>query len=361
MKKTKLLVLSALVMMASAFGTGCDAGNLITGSKLLSPYVMSFGTLLSWDSVESATSYDIYCDDALLASVAEPSYRVGDLSSDKQFYVVARNEKKQSDKSNTILVSKNIELKAEEILDLSDYRNYSTAIPSTVRKVIVGESGSINHVSLSLAIAARSTDLIFELNQAIIEGSIFTHDASYSRVKNDYSIIFYLNGDCSIAGKDGEAGADFSSSQYDNTETPAGKGQDGGNAIIAPTVVVTGNGNFTVTGGNGGKGGIGSATTTWEATMAPGKGSDGGNGGAGVLTSYFVLDMDYGNCIATVTNGMGGGKGSPGRNSSIITGPMVSMMWNDIYDIGKSGARGQSVFGTTKIINGRLNAEYVQQ
>ena len=82
--------------------------------------------------------------------------------------------------------------------------------------------------------------------------------------------------------------------------------------------------------------------------------ADGGNGGAAVKTSHMILRMDSGNCSVSLSDGKGGLKGKPGKNGSIYTGPTVSLMWNDMFDIGKAGNDAKSVMVVKKIVTGKL-------
>ncbi len=356
MNKPKLSLIVVLSVIFFCF-CGCDANEISPpkiSTDLLPPYLISFGSYISWDTVKNATEYDVYCNENLIATTQITTYEIGNSISDANYYVVAKNKNKKSDKSNIVLVSKSYNFDNSEILDLSNTFSYNAAVPSSIRKIIISNNFSTSF-NLSANILKRNTDLTFELHNVDILGRINTFDNSYSRIDQNYNVIFHIRGNCSIQGNHGVNGSDFSDSRYNNSESNAGDGGNGNDAIVVPTAIFTGCGNVKIFGGNGGNGGIGSATTTWEASKVPGKGSNGGNGGAGIKTSFFILNMDNGTYDIAVTDGIGGKKGSPGNNGSIITGPVVSAMWKSIYDIGKSGKDGRSSFGTKKILNGKLN------
>lgn len=368
MKKKQLLLLPICMALLTIFFVGCGLFDFFDDNSdgnsndnktpppapainLIAPYLMSFGTYLSWETVSNATEYDIYCNNRYVETITKTTYNLNDVEYDSEYYVIAKNNGKSSPKSNIAVASKNTNFSNSEILDLTGKSSYNSSISSSVRKVIIANSSSFAWLA---AIEERTADLTFELRNVNIIGSIYTHDLSYSRSKSNFNVTFEITGDCSIKGADGSNGFDFSDSRYDNSELAAGTGGNGGNAIIVPTVIITGSGNFTVTGGNGGNGGVGSATSKWESSSAPGKGSNGGNGGAGVKTSYFILKLNSANNTVTVSDGKGGAKGTPGVNGSIITGPAASIMWKDMYDIGKVGEDGRSSFGTKRILSGRL-------
>lgn len=361
MKIQKIFLYMIIIGILTCFaGCSTESGNSNnnktpppTSNNIIAPYLISFGTYLSWENVNYATEYDIYCDGQYVETISQTNYQLNSVNSDVEYYIVAKNSNNNSKKSNTVLVSKSNNYSDVEILDLSNKSSFSATIPSSVRKIIIGNNKNSTFY-LSASISERIYDLTFELHNVSITGSVFTDDGAYSRTKCNYNVIFNLIGDCSLEAEDGRNGFDFSESKYDNTELDAGKGSDGGNAIVAPTVIITGSGNFVVSGGDGGDGGVGASTTTWESSKAPGKGSDGGDGGVGIKTSYFILNYNNGGYTVQVSDGKGGKKGIPGGNNSIITGPIASAMWNDVYDIGKAGADGISIFGKKKLLNGSL-------
>lgn len=354
---TILLTVTAFFCVGLFSSCGNSNNNRVPpllSSQLLPAHLISFGSYLSWDAVNNAESYDVYEEGIYVATTTQTDYQTGELASDTEYYVIAKNGGKQSLESNTVTVSKNCNFASDEVLDLTGTNTFNAYISPTIRKVIIGKD-YVNSFDLSAKISERTCDLIFELHNVEISGSIFTHDETYSRTKNDYSVVFDLVGNCSIKGDDGKNGDDYSDKIYNDSEKDATNGTNGKDTIIVPTVVVTGHGDFTVFGGNGGKGGVGASNSTWSQCL-PGKGADGGDGGTAIKTSYLVVNMDIGVYTVSVIDGKGGEKGKPGNCNSItiITKTWVSLLWNSQYDIGKFGSDGRSVLGTRKIIKGEL-------
>lgn len=352
---------SMFTCIACLMFSGCNTNSNINrqpppvSTQLLAPYATYFGTYLSWDEVQGADRYNVYCDGQLLGTTNQTSYIPSELDKDCQFYVVAENSISDiiSANSNVVEVSKNCNFSTDEILDLTSSSYFASTISPSIRKVIIGNN-SYSTFSLCAELAERKHDIIFELNNVTVSGSIVTANSSYRRSDNDYNVILNVNGECSINGINGQDGTDYSDPMFDNKEFDAGKGTDGRDAMIIPTAVITGNGNLTISGGNGGNGGKGSSTTTWESVNGPGAGADGGDGGAAIKTSYLIIDMQDYLCNVSIVDGSGGNKGTPGENNSIITGPVASLMWDDMYDIGKSGENGESIILTKKIFKGEL-------
>ena len=307
--------------------------------KLTSPFIRNFSDYIVWDEVKNANSYEIYLDDKLILETDEHNYTIGEINNDKKVYVIAKNDNIKSEKSNILNIEKNISFSTNEILDLSGKTSYKKAISSEIRKIVIS-----NKIELDLMILERNIDLVIELNDADIIGSIYTKDYIYNKSEMDYSVIFELNGDCYIESLNGNNGMDYSMSEYNNSATDGENGRNGYDSVVVPALIINGEGNLNITAGDGGNGGKGSATTTFEAVNGPGKGSNGGNGGSAIKTSTLLLDF-----IGEINykNGNGGTKGKPGNNGSIITGPVASMMWNDVYDIGKDGNVGQSIINET--------------
>lgn len=359
--KSFMRVLLTVVMLLCAMCfVACGQGNKNdnkkppkTETKILSPYVVSLGDYISWDVAKNADKYDIYKNGVYLETTTQTEYFIGDTSADEEYYVIAKNENIESEKSNIAYVSKNQNYDSGEILDLTGEMQYSGTVKSGIRKIIIGQDVS-SAFYLSIEIEERSTDLIFRLNNIAITGSITTANCSYSRKTNNYSVIFEITGECFVRGENGADGVDWSDKRYDNKELDAGEGYRGKDAVIVPSMIVRGNGNLSIVGGNGGNGGIGSSTTDFEKVNCPGAGSNGGNGGAAVKTSHIILRMDSGNCSVSLSDGKGGQKGKPGKNGSIYTGPTVSLMWNDMFDIGKAGKDAKSVMVVKKIVTGKL-------
>ncbi len=351
----KIIAVLCSAMMCCLFAAGCSDGggqNYDTPVGMLSPHVTSYGEFIAWDDVPEAEHYEIYKDGELIESVSDSLYRVGELEADTKYSIIAVDANGQkTEPSNTVNVSKNV-YSQSEILNLGS-RDYKGTVKSSIRKVILGGDSSVN-ASLDLRLEKRNADLVIEMKNIAVSGSIYTDDGSYKRADHDYNVIFRVDGACSIAGLDGDDGFDYSDSVYNNKEIDGGDGSDGDVAVLVGSAVVCGGGSLMLYGGKGGNGGNGSASTKNEKKNGPGAGSNGGDGGSAIKCSYFALDMQDGGTVG-ITDGTGGKKGEPGVNGSIFTGPAASVMWKDMYDIGKAGKAGKSVLSRKKIIKGTLN------
>ncbi len=104
------------IMLISPIIGGCSLGSCFQTLKLSTPEITlhSSSKCLSWSSVESATSYDVYCNDELVDEVPKDkdlssyvydfSLVVGD-SGEYEFYIIATanfSVNEPSDKSNTV-------------------------------------------------------------------------------------------------------------------------------------------------------------------------------------------------------------------------------------------------------------------
>ncbi|MDE6075282.1 MAG: hypothetical protein K2G26_02470 [Clostridia bacterium] len=350
-------VVAPLCIATTFFGCNSDSNrNRIppkASQDILPPYLMSFGSVLTWDTDPNATEYELYRNGQYESTVTGSHYDAGQVTEDCEYTVVAKNGDKSSTKSNVARVCKNSSYAEGEVLDLSDSSSYNGTLPNSVRKIVIRKQSSVT-MSFCCLIAERTNDLTIELSNVSLVGYISTVNCEYSRLKHNYNVIIDVKANCSVKSSDGADGFDFSDSVYDNREVDAGSGSDANNAIIVPSLVVEGEGALVISGGNGGNGGVGSSTTKWEASNGPGAGADGGDGGAGLKTSYCVVNMNGENSYVSVSDGKGGKKGKPGNNGSIITGPAASAMWKDMYDIGKAGKDGKSEFGSIKILGGKF-------
>ncbi len=339
----KLLIIFFLIFLTGCYkseNNNIDVPDLSDNyNKITSPYIRNFGSYIIWNECKNANQYEIYVDNVLIDTVVDEMYDLGTIKKNINLYVKACNNSIKSEKSNEISVDKNSNFNTNEILDLTTCSSYIDIIGDNIKKIIIS-----NNIELDLEIADRKNDLIFELNNASIIGSIYTESKNYNKQDLNYNVIFNLNGDSSIKALNGINGDDFSNSAFDNLEKDAGEGTNGKDTLIVPSLVVFGQGNLSIIAGDGGDGGIGSSTTTWEAVNGPGKGANGGDGGKAIQTSTVFLNFvgEF-----NVQNGKGGLKGKPGNNGSIITGPAASMMWDDVYDIGEDGNDGVSIINET--------------
>ncbi len=358
MKKKLLVLLLSLCCLFGGVGSVACSSNTNNNRKpasapmLLAPYVMTLGDVLSWEAVTGATEYQIYCNGQAIAETENTQYVLGVRTQDEHYYVVASNGQKSSEKSNEVIAWKNTNFSQEEILDLSDKSSLKSNISQSIKKVVIKKE-VVTDFHWAGTIEARESDILFELKNVTLNGSIKTTDGKYDRSTHNYSVIFLVEGTCVLRANTGMNGDDYSGSSWINSEIDGGDGKDGKVALTVSTAIFKGNGSLQIYGGNGGNGGDGASTSTWEAVNGPGAGSNGGNGGAAIKSSYFVLQMETIGWIS-YTEGSGGKKGEPGENNSIITGPGASLMWNDMYDIGKNGSSGSSSLGKRIIIQGSL-------
>ncbi len=356
-KKLLVLLLSLCCLFVSMGGSACGSNTNnnrkpVSAPTLLAPYVMTLGDVLSWETVTGATEYQIYCNGQVIGKTEKTQYVLGSRTQDESFYIVASNGRKNSEKSNEVIAWKNTNFSQEEILDLSDKSSFQFNISQSIKKVIVKKETATDFYWAGL-IEERESDILFELKNVTLNGSIKTVDGKYDRATHNYSVIFLVEGTCVLRADAGLNGNNYSGDSWTNSEMDGGDGKDGKVALTVSTAIFKGNGSLQIYGGNGGNGGDGASTSTWEAVNGPGAGSNGGNGGAAIKSSYFVLQMDTMGWIS-YTDGSGGRKGEPGENNSIITGPGASLMWNDMYDIGKNGSSGSSSLGKRIIIQGNL-------
>lgn len=358
--KKSIILTVVTIAVSTFFMCGCgSAGQNRKPPKvsddMLAPRIISFGNILWWDDVIKATDYEVYRNDVLCDTVKTAMFRLTNVTEDSEYFVVAVDKKtsERTEKSNIVTVSQNNNFTAEQTLDLTGGGSYSGEIPPSVRQVIIG-GASRSDFNLSAVLQERANDITFVISNVSITGFIATENFSYKRADNDYNVIFDVTGQCAVKGPTGDDGFDYSEKIYDNKEIDAGSGSNGGSPLVLSSIVVCGSGNLSIVGGNGGNGGIGSSTTKWEAVNGPGAGADGGDGGDAVKCAYLVVDMDSDECNVCISDGVGGAKGKPGTNGSIITGPPATAMWKDMYDIGKAGKNGKSVIGSKKIIRGSV-------
>ena len=349
MKKISILCFLFLFLASCNINSNISAPKI--NDELRDPYIISYGTFFEWEYVNYATEYEIYCDGVLICTQTENRFNLGEIKKDCVFFVIAKNNKSVSCKSNEINVSKNCNFSSEEVLDLSNYNKFTGYINSQIRKIIINKNHK-ESMELSSLLEKRSHSLFIEISNVDLfgRGVLGTYDSNYSKYEHNYDVFIDVSGNCSIKGMDGIK------SNYlpePDTEFDGIDGGHGHNALLLSSLTITGSGNLIIEGGCGGDGSSGSDSTTYsEKTI--GKGSSGGNGGNALICSQLVVDLDEQNNTVTLKGGLGGKKGEPGKNGSIITGPLVSMMYDDIYDIGKNGLNGKSFIGVAIVNKGEL-------
>ncbi len=368
MRKKRLIgligVTFATMIFCSVFLSGCgfsgdsDDNNIHYQPQehpftVSAPYIISLGNIIKWDACKNADEYLIFQDNVKILTTSETQIEIEDASVDHTYTVIARNIENnvESEKSNIALVSKSFGFDQKEILELDPQNigTYYTIAPS-IRKVVC-KSEEQMVVESNFIIHDREHDLFFELENVTIRSMekavITTRDGTYSRADQNWNLIFEVAGKCGVIGMD----QTFVPAQpSDNTEKRGSNGLSGTDAIIAPTVVVRGSGEFTVSGGNGGAGGRGANSTTW-ATNYYGDGGNGGVGGDGIVSQFFVLQMET-DGVVYVSNGRGGARGAPGVNGSILTGPWSTSDYNEHYGI--AGKDGTALRGSVITLGGTL-------
>ena len=346
---TALLVASTFcgAALCGCSGNTDDGDTPPTASKPLPPYVISLGDRLEWSAVEYATEYSVYRNGQYVTDVKETYYSLGNVSEDCYYEVVAKNNLTQSNKSNKATVSKNCNYNENEVWDYALY-NYGETIPANVRKVT-----NLSGFYYDFVIAERTTDLLFEFDNAQIRGCITTSDGEISRLTHKYNVIFDVKGDCSIFGKNGTEGRSFNTSEYDNACRDGYDGNDGQTCVAVPTLIVRGNGSLSLSGGNGGNGGNGSNATGLFGTAKPGKGSYGGDGGSALLTEYLVLSPENEDFVISLADGKGGAKGILGSvNGNLIGG--VGSLVDSSYWYFTDGKDGKTAIGKSIVNNGKI-------
>ena len=213
--------------------------------KVSAPYILSLGDFIIWEQCSNADEYLVYCDEELVMTTEDTRADVEDLSADHVYTVVARNIEHDvlSEESNEAVVSKNSNFTDSEILDLSGQNIGSIyTIRSSIRKVICkAETPQVYNTTFILD--RRKNDIIFELEnvtfQSKDEAVISTYDGTYSRARENWNLILNITGECSIQGI---PQTEVPQKPANNSEKKGGNGLAGTNGIIAPTVVITGDG-----------------------------------------------------------------------------------------------------------------------
>lgn len=361
MKKRTIVIFVCLMLSLTVMLSGCgiikslislgddsDDGpvDLTELMNLTAPKVSVTGCLIQWGTVDNATSYEVYSNDVLVTTTGDTYYICSDNTENKQFYVVAVNEEleKKSEESNTVMVCKQTGFSLSETMKIQ-LESGVYSIPATINYVTVSGSSS----SAYIVVANRNTDLVISLNSVNMtspggKNCISTVDGSYSATAKKYNVIINVNGVNSLTAGDQ---TDIPAQPSDNTQAVGTTGYAGGNALNLASMVVTGGGSLTVTGGKGGTGGKGA--NAYSGLSSPGNGGDGGAGGNGIATTQMILCMDITGCVYAY-GGEGGKGGSHGINGNVMSG-----LWNNLLDTmkdGSSGKKGTALVGNKKVYGG---------
>lgn len=354
MKKRMAISIATCLLIVLAIGlTGCSGiTDFFDGlSTLSAPEVTVIGNTLIWDSVKGAKEYEVYKDDNLVSTVGATNYSSVDNDRTAQFYVVAvsKNGKKKSDPSRKVAVYKQAGFTEEETMNIT-LESGVYVIPSNISYAVV--TGSSDNATIS--IADRTTNLVLELNSVNItsvqgKGCITTNDGTYDSQKYGFSVTLVVKG---INVLKGSAINSMPNQPSNNSQKKGSTGYNGVDAIVLPTIAITGDGSLTCTGGKGGKGGQGSDSSgsIFSGSLAsPGNGGDGGTGGYGIATTKLVMVMEATGTV-NAYGGEGGQEGMYGANGNVSTG-----FWNNMLDTlkkGEKGKDGESMVGDILQIGG---------
>lgn len=316
------------------------------------PRIDAWFNVVYWDNVEDAEYYNIYQDDKVIESTRKNSYIFDNLKDDATVAITAVNESgKESPKSNTILLYKITGFDEGESQTIELENNQTYRVDSRIRYLkITGESTGVD-IEIN---TARKTDLIIELNNVEMKSTgqhcIHTVNNLYNLDDVKFALIFIINGTNTIQGSAGES---VTAQPEVNSQQCGYKGPDGYSAIVAPTVVMTGEGSLSLVGGNGGTGGIGASSKGWFSTSVYGKGGDGGDGAPAIICKNLILALNSGNRLM-LSGGKGGNGGRPGENGSVLTGPWLTLFgdWNGSY--GNPGVDAIDYEGELTTISGGL-------
>ena len=355
-----ILGLSALFLSGcgafggSEGGTGTNTGGgSVEEFRLTAPYVLSFGSFLSWAPCKNAETYTVYCGDSVVGTTEQTRFDIVPGEEDLTYTVVANSVTRgvSSSPSNEAVVGKISGFAEEEILDLSGQTPGTLyTVSSDVRKVVCISDSPVSY-NTRFVLQSRTQDIVFELQNVTFRSSgdavIITENKTYSRARENWNLILDISGECSLEGIDHTALPAQPASDSEKRGTNGTAGTDG---VLVPTAIVRGGGTLHIIGGDGGPGGKGADSTFWAAKYY-GDGGNGGDGGDGVICQYFVMQMDD---IGKVylSGGAGGTRGAPGNNGSIITGPWNTSNYNEHY--GASGAAGTSLRGEVITQGGTL-------
>lgn len=356
LSKSAWLVLICVMLVCSqlvACNTNSNPGGKVPDIRndFFAPVVVSLGQWLYWEACAGAVSYDIYCGSNKIANVTDTRYFVGEHSSDTYYSAVANYAGGSSERSTQTLVSKNVGYTEEETLDLSNFEGGEVTISSKIRKVVVKYSEQ-KSLRSTFNIETRSTDIVFELANATLEGLgqyavISTPNGKYDRPSNNFSIVFDVEGECGVKGLQQEA----PSKPAKNSGSAGDDGASGVKAVLASSVVVVGSGTLTFTGGKGQNGAPG-ADSDMLSSASYGHGGNGGDGGGALVCKYLLLNMQP-NGVLNLVNGKGGEKG--GRGSGATLTDMTHLSHTAAQCDGSAGSVGKSQVQISVVIGGTLN------
>ena len=349
MKKFKSIVTitlaTAMIAGVSGLFAGCGLLQIFDSKeqkefRKLTPEISRQYDSIKWNQVEKASSYDIYKNNNFVETTTSNVYKLGtEMAEDCTYYIIAHSDelKRDTKKSNEVKYYKNTNFDDSETIKVKSAS--SVDVSNNIRNVVFSKYEG----SVTLSIADRTADLIITLKESTLTSGL---DFTVASDKTAYTTVIVLDGDSSISGTNGKSytAADKGKNNSETNGKPGGNGQT---ALRAGTLVIKGDGNLTVKGGDGGNASEGSDSSGWT-TKECGKGASGGNGGNGITCSSLTLDIGEDNVLKAIA-GTGGKKSKPGSNGALLSGPIVSAAWFN-WDIGKDGSNGSATSITSKVI-----------
>lgn len=365
-----LLALASAICLAFALAA-CTGGNEEVKlnkappeirNDYFAPSIYSLGKYICWDECINATSYKVFKGSVFIGETSEHKFFVGESSHDEKYKVKAVYGDNISDYSNETLVSKNTGITDEETLNFSDKNGFEEvySIPADVRKVIIHKE-TLSDFIANFKIEDRVTDLILDLKNVNISGkaaedySYCIFGSSIDRNKDNWSLIFSVEGQCTVAG--GNYTTSINKPKI-NSESKGASGGEGQGAVFGSSVVVEGTGTLTFKGGKGQNGGKGADVNILGLTY--GDGGDGGDGGFALKCKYLLVDLLPGYNLELIEGiaGQNGGKGAR-KNFSVGLGASSALIDLSVHSghsecDGVSGKSGKSEIQKEFVINGNL-------
>lgn len=329
--KKWLALLCLLAVLVSA--TGCAR---IQGvfKRLDIPQVTKTGNVISWTAIEEAKTYDILVDGVLFDTTKETSYVFKEVTQDISVSVLARAENeyvKSKDPSDAVTVYQNAAFKDADTLTigLEDNREYS--VPANVKHLKVSGKAENSNIFIE----ERTSDLVITLDNADILSREKASCIQQRGAAKGSAIIVNIVGENRLtAAKPSEIPA----TPAKGSGTKGSVGINGTHGIQYENIVFMGNGNLSLLGSEGGKGGQGAEQDNGFFTLTQaGSGGNGGNGGSGLSCTSVALCMD--SAAKIIATGGEGGKGGPrGVGHTSVAEGITSAM--GVVNDGAQGTKG---------------------
>ncbi|MCL2771262.1 MAG: zinc-ribbon domain-containing protein [Firmicutes bacterium] len=272
--------------------------------------------LLTWSEASAARSYSIYAGTTKIHETTGTHFIVPKRFADREISIIAQNFSGTSrkvvvtNKTTRALVVQNLNITSDSIVGVAD---------TTDMLIITGELGT-TYTNVQIRVDERITPLIVELIDVAAVGQRGANGTTGVAGGDGASVIQYLgsgripeltiissgSGQNSLTGGAGGTGGTGNSQ---STGRPAGHG---GTAISAENLYFEGEGTLVLRGGNGGVGGRGGAVGGGLNISAT-NGGRGGNGGNGIDAANINMNIE-GKVVGLL--GTGGSGGALWRGSS---------------------------------------------